>query len=152
MSEFCPHLQLPWSLISFDAKSLDCVTIRTAFSAADGAPDALGRLVSDVMSYPQTRTIVSEASFVFRRCLSFTVQEEMLHSVSEEEMEGEGETFVRFLHSPRIDAARVGRSDSFRAYHYRLVFQGEILDILCCEPPEITLKQMREPDHPIAGG
>lgn len=60
--------------------------------------------------------------------------------------------FVRYLSSPQIDAARIGRPDGFSVFHYRLIFQNEILDVLCRQVPEVAIRHLREPDSPIAAG
>lgn len=152
MNPFCPQLQLPWSLRSFDAHNLERVTVKVAFEVAVPGPSVIGRHVNDIQSYPQTYSTVSEAEFVFRQCLSVTIREEMLVSITEESPKGEGETFVRYLSSPQIDAARIGRPDGFSVFHYRLIFQNEILDVLCRQVPEVAIRHLREPDSPIAAG
>jgi hypothetical protein len=151
MSSFCQHLQLPWTLRSLDAHSLDRVAIQVCFEVSIPGPPIIGRHGSDILSYPMVYSTVTEAEFVFKRCLSLTVREEMLVSISEKTPEGEGKTFVRLLSSPQIDAARLGRPDGFSVFHYRLNFQNEIIDVVCSKVPEVTVKNLREPDSQIAG-
>jgi transposase len=110
----------------------------------------MGRHVNDIMSYPKTSITISEAKFVFRRCVSFAVLDEVHHSISEKALKGDGKTFMRFMSSPQIEAARQGRPDDFRTLHYRLNFQDEIIDVVCSEAPKIELKQMLETERDIA--
>ena len=151
MNSFCPHLQLPWTLRSLDAHSLERVAVQVCFEISVPGPPIVGRHVSDISSYPKVNLTISEAEFVFRQCLSVTVRDEMLVSISEKTPEGEGKTFLRFLSSPQIDAALLGRSDNFSIFHYRLIFQNEIIDVVCSELPEAVVRHLREPESPIAG-
>ena len=80
-----------------------------------------------------------------------TVRDEVLVSLSEKTPKGEGQTFVRFLSSPQIDAAHLGRPDGFSVFHYRLIFQNEIIDVVCSKVPEVVVRHLRKPDSPIAG-
>jgi hypothetical protein len=148
MSSFCPHLQLPWTLRSLDAHSLDRVTVKVCVEGRISGPKTIGRHGSDILSYPEVYSTVTEAEFVFRRCLSVTVRDEMLVSISEKTPEGEGQTFVRFLNSPQIDEARLGRPDGFSVFHYRLIFQNEVIDAVCHQVPDVIVRHMREPDSP----
>ena len=116
-----------------DARSLERVAVRVSFDVSIPSPRIIGRHGSDIRSYPTVYSTISEADFVFRRCLSVTVRDEMLVSISEKTPDGEGSTFVRFLSSPQIDAARLGRPDGFSVFHYRLNFQNEIIDVVCSE-------------------
>lgn len=58
---------------------------------------------------------------------------------------------MRFLDSPKLRAAKIGRPEDFTVFHYRLVFQDESIDVICCKVPEISLSHMREPESPVAG-
>jgi hypothetical protein len=151
MSSFCPHLQLPWRLRLLDAHSLERVAIQVSFDVSIPSPPIIGRHGSDICSYPTVYSAISEADFVFRRCLSVTIRDEMLVSISEKTLDGEGSTFVRFLSSPQIDAARLGRPNGFSVFHYRLNFQNEIIDVVCSEVPEVIVRHLRKPYSPIAG-
>lgn len=144
MNPFYPHLQLPWSLRSLDAKTLDRVTINLEHSVAFASPDTMGRHVSDIMSIPMVYAVLSEAEFVFQKCLSLAVQDEFLISVSQEALQGDGTTFIRFIDSPLIKAAKIGRPNDFTVFHYRLVLQNECIDVVCCKVPEVSLKHLRE--------
>ena len=151
MSSFCPELQLPWTLKLLDAHSLDRVAVHVSFDVEVSNPPIIGRHGSDIRSYPTIYSTISEADFVFRNCLSVTVRDELLVSISEKTLDGEGSTFIRFLSSPQIDAARLGRPDGFSVFHYRLNFQNEIIDVVCSKVPEVIVRHLREPDSPLAG-
>lgn len=92
------------------------------------------------MSYPEITATDVEAEFVFRNCISITIRGEMFASISEEAISGDGTTFMRFPASKQIEEARVGLPDSTSVYHYRLVFLGELIDILCCKAPEVNVR------------
>lgn len=145
MSAFCPDLQLPWSLQSIEAQNLDCVTIRVRHAVRSPAPESMGKHVSDIMSQPDICTIITEAEFVFRQCLSVLVQDEMFASISEDRNIGEGVTFLRFLDSTLINAARLSQVDDSPLFHYRLSFQDEIIDVVCGKVPNVTLKHSQPP-------
>ena len=146
MNSFCPQLQLPWSLRSLEARNLARVAINVAYCQQVPVSTDLGCHISEIASYPKISTTVAEAEFVFLRCLSVTVREEMLVSISEKTPEGEGQTFLRFLSSPQIDAARLGRPEGLPLFHYRLIFQDEIIDVVCSEVAEVDFKHSCEQD------
>lgn len=150
MNSFCPDLQLPWILRLLDTRSLERVTVQVGFAVGIPGPPIVGRHGSDICSYPTLYSTISEADFIFRQCLSVTVRDEMLVSISEEALVGEGTTFVRFLSSPQIEAARQGRPDGFPVFHYRLNFQNEIVDVICSKVPEVVVRHLRKPASPIA--
>ena len=151
MNPFCPELQLPWTVRSIEARSLQRVVVHAEFSVGVPPPTPLGRHVADITSYPKTYDVIAEAEFVFIECLSVTMRDEMLVSLTEKIDGGEGETFVRFLASPQIEAARLGRPDGCSIFHYRILTQNEIVDVVCCKVPEVLVRHMREPESPIAG-
>jgi hypothetical protein len=151
MSSFCPELQLPWTLKLLDAHNLERVAVQVCFNGRNASLPIIGRHGSDIRSYPTIYSTISEADFVFRNCLSVTVRDELLVSISEKTLDGEGSTFIRFLSSPQIDAARLGRPDGFSVFHYRLNFQNEIIDVVCSKVPEVIVRHLREPDSPLAG-
>jgi hypothetical protein len=151
MSSFCPELQRPWTLELLDAHSLDRVAVHVSFDVEVSNPPIIGRHGSDIRSYPTVYSTISEADFVFRQCLSVTIRDEMLVSISEEAQGGEGTTFVGFLSSPQIDAARLGRPDGFSAFHYRLNFPNEIIDVVCSKVPEVTVRHLYNPNVRIIG-
>jgi hypothetical protein len=135
---FCPDLQLPWSLVRLECRDLREVEVIVGAGRRDARPETLGRPAADVLSYPTIFTQQGEATFRFRQCLSFRILDEMAESLYGEKEPGDGKTFVRFLSSKILQQYRNGLPAGSPLFHYRLVFQSEIIDVVCRETPEIA--------------
>jgi len=135
---FCPDLQLDWSLKRVEFHHLHEVKVVVGSGQRDARPDTMGRDVSDVLAYPEIYTKLVEAEFLFKKCLLFKVVDEIAAStVDRNEAEGEGRTFVRFLSSELLSHYKGVPALQGSLFHYRLVFQDEILDFVCTETPVI---------------
>ena len=138
LSDFVPELQRHWSLESLTMPKTSEAVVRLAEFAALEAPAPMGRTVSDVVSWPTMWQTVRRAEIRFSGIEVLRVSEE-LHAAEASDAVYSGTSFRRYATSSLIRA----HSDAGGAtprYHFRIVFQDDVLDVLCAEPPEITIE------------
>lgn len=140
MMKFAPELQLPWALVSLSMPRSDRATIRLQSSVEIERPGPLGRHGRDVLSYPTIVCDRCEALFEFAECLVVRICEEHSHP-GDDQGEGDGETFRRRFDSALLRAQRECRPELSPFFHYQIVCPNEVIDIICQQPPAISLRR-----------
>jgi len=145
MSNFCPELQLPWTLKSVKFQSLNHISIDAEHSINSPIleKDSTGQHVTDVMSFPSIRTVIAEATFNFSLCLAFSLSDELITSPTADSHPN-GNTFARISSSELLKSTKIARPETV-FYHYRIIFIDQVADIVCQTAPEVTLvRPMKE--------
>lgn len=132
--EFCPELQLDWSIIDISLENLSEIKITLVVINQEERPDIAGRHYKDILNWPNVYLEKNKTQFLFNECVYFNVRDDSTPGISEED-EGEGQTFQRLLKSELLTLHE--NREINKLIHYRIVTINEILDILSYEPPEI---------------
>lgn len=138
---FAPELQLEWSLVELRMPSAAEATVRVEACERVAPPGPLGRQAHDVLSWPDVWTCHADGEFRFTKVLIVSTAEEFAAS-NQADGDWEGNTFRRYSRSTFMDSGREARPGSEHSVlHYRLVFQNEVLDVVCTTPPNVTLRR-----------
>lgn len=133
--EFCPELQLDWSIQKIDFESMEEIKISLVVSKGEPYPDSQDRHGKDVLSWPTIYTETAQADFFFSSCVYFNIRDEIAPGISEGDV-GEGKSFQRFLSSELLTKHSDRGIDNL--YHYRIVTPDEVIDVLCNKTPDIV--------------
>lgn len=148
MTDFCPELQLPWTLVRIEIPRADALTVHARALYSEGGPNIIGRHVLDISSYPRIESAMVDAKFEFEDVYWSEFRKRSAAALFEAEVTAM-QTFYRFLRSSLIELQTrgfVGNCPNFM--HYRLVLGESLLDVVCRKRPLVTKIPFREPDSP----
>jgi len=135
--EFCPELQIDWSLKSISFNAFQSINVTLVSMEQQEKPDPAHRHGKDVMSWPDFYVEKTKTEFIFNKCNYFNIRDDLSPGLSESD-EGQGKTFLRLLRSELLTLNQNRAIEGL--FHYRIITDNEIIDVLCFEAPVIIRK------------
>jgi len=135
MIEFCPQLQLDWTIKNISIPGLDEVKVVVTSNKQEARPAPDKRAGKDVISWPSIFTQLKHVEFYFSSCMYVNVRDDVAPGLSENDR-GDGRSFQRLFDSELLKLHTDRMIENI--YHYRIIGRNEIIDILCHETPNVV--------------
>lgn len=133
-----------WHFVNVSMPRLRNVVVTLGASSAVELPGPLGRHCNDILSYPEIFRERCEAKFEFTDCLVVRICDEHCHP-GDDDGECDGTTFRRLFDSTLLRSQRERMPESGSVFHYQIVGPDEFMDVVCLQPPSISLRHFSAP-------